>query len=283
MPGPTPRSAGSTRRSSGSERPPGSHKAADRPKIVRIAAATISALPFGTRASTLRMKCTRQRCQLAPSSTAAIAAFSPVCASEMTNCVPASPRAFRVRRNAVQKAPSSESPTAKPSTSRTPSAATPVAMTTGLGDHPPVDPGLAVGGVQEHVGERLLGQAPVAERGHLGVEVGADSTDLGLGDPRIGTEGLDQVVDLPRAHTMQVGLHDHREQCLIDPPSAFQQRGEERPGAQLGDPQLQLTGRGGQDAWPGAVALGGPGIGALMRRRPDHRGDSGNHATCRIG
>ena len=99
-------------------------------KIVRIAAATISALPLGTRASTLRIKCTRQRCQAAPSSTAAMAAFSPVCASEMTSWVPASPRAFSVRRNAVQNAPSSESPTAKPSTSRCPSAATPVAITT---------------------------------------------------------------------------------------------------------------------------------------------------------
>ena len=35
-------------------------------KIVRIAAATISWLPLGTSASTLRMKCTRQRCQAAP-------------------------------------------------------------------------------------------------------------------------------------------------------------------------------------------------------------------------
>jgi hypothetical protein len=40
---------------------------------VRIAAATISLLPLGTRASTLRMKWTRQRCQAAPSSTASIA------------------------------------------------------------------------------------------------------------------------------------------------------------------------------------------------------------------
>ena len=39
----------------------------------------------------------------------------------------------------------------------------------GLGDHPPVDPRLAVGGVQEDVGEGLLGQAAVAERTDLGV------------------------------------------------------------------------------------------------------------------
>jgi hypothetical protein len=52
------------------------------------------------------MKCTRQRCQAAPGSTAPIAALRPVGASEMTRWVPASPRAFSVRRNAVQKAPS---------------------------------------------------------------------------------------------------------------------------------------------------------------------------------
>jgi hypothetical protein len=39
-----------------------------------------------------------------------MAALRPVWASEMTSCTPVSPRAFRLRRNAVQKAPSSESP-----------------------------------------------------------------------------------------------------------------------------------------------------------------------------
>ena len=99
-------------------------------KIVRIAAATISWLPLGTTASTLRMKCTRQRCQAAPMNTEPIAAFRPVWASEMTSWTPPSPRAFSERRNAVQNAPSSLSPTSKPRTSRRPSAVTPVAITT---------------------------------------------------------------------------------------------------------------------------------------------------------
>ena len=51
-------------------------------------------------------------------------------ASEMTSCTPARPRDFSERRNAVQNAPSSLSPTSNPSTSRCPSAATPVATTT---------------------------------------------------------------------------------------------------------------------------------------------------------
>jgi hypothetical protein len=78
----------------------------------------------------LQAQWVRQRCQLAPSRTAPMACLRPVCASEMTSWTPPRPRAFSERRNAVQKAPSSESPTAKPSTSRCPSAATPVAMTT---------------------------------------------------------------------------------------------------------------------------------------------------------
>jgi hypothetical protein len=60
----------------------------------------------------------------------------------------------------------------------------------GLGGHPaapaaPVttDPGLAEGGVEEHIRERDLGQRPVPERRHLDVEVGADPRDLTLGDP----------------------------------------------------------------------------------------------------
>ena len=71
---------------------------------------------------------------------------------------------------------------------------------------------------------------------------------------------------------MQIGLHHHREQGLIDPPAPLQQRGEERPGPQLGDPQLQIPGRRRQDPGAGAVALGGAGIGALVRAGADHRG-----------
>ena len=42
-----------------------------------------------------------------------------------------------------------------------------------LRDDPVVDPGLAVGGVEEHVGEWLFGQRPFAKRSHLGVQIGA--------------------------------------------------------------------------------------------------------------
>jgi hypothetical protein len=74
---------------------------------------------------------------------------------------------------------------------------------------------------------------------------------------------------------VQIGLHHHGEQRLIDPPAALEQRGKKRPGAQLRDPQLQIPGAGGQRPRPGAVALRGPGVGALVRAGADHRGELG--------
>src|SRR5512135_3453434 len=97
--------------------------------MVRTAAATISASPLRTLASTLRRKCTRHLCQLAPCSTAVTAAASPRWASLMT-CTPVSPRSRSERKNSVQNSSVSLSPTAWPSTSRRPSADTPVATTT---------------------------------------------------------------------------------------------------------------------------------------------------------
>src|SRR4029450_13500354 len=139
-------------------------------------------------------------------------------ASAMTRCTPASPRAFRLRKKAVQKAPSSLSPTANPSTSRRPAphtpAATPRAPAHGLGGPPAVAPGLAVGGVHEDGGEPLAGQGSVPEGADLGIQVSADPADLALADPAVGAQRPDQVVDLAGAHPMQIGLHHHREQRL---------------------------------------------------------------------
>ena len=71
----------------------------------------------------------------------------------------------------------------------------------GLGDDPVVYPGLAVGGVQEHIPERLPGQAPVAERRHLGVQVGADAAtsdlEIPLSAPRALTRSSTLRVEVP--------------------------------------------------------------------------------------
>ncbi len=106
------------------------------------------------------------------------------------------------------------------------------------------DAGRAVGGVEEHVRERRVGQGPIGERGDLSVQVHADPRHLGLGDPGNRAQGLDQVVDLAHARPGHVRLHDDREQRLVDPAAALKQAREERPRAQLRDRQLQVPGRG---------------------------------------
>ena len=152
----------------------------------------------------------------------------------------------------------------------------------GLGGHPgalaalaATDAGLAVRRVQEHVGELLLGQVPVGERRDLGVEVRADPGDLGLGDPGVRTQRLDQVIDLPHARAGHVGLHHHREQGLVDPAPPLEQAREERPRPQLGDRQLQIPRRGGQHPGPVPVALHHPGLGALVQAGTDRLGGLG--------
>jgi hypothetical protein len=87
-------------------------------KIERTSVATSDWADFGTRVSRLRMKCVRQRCQLAPGSVAAIASTSPGWASEVTSRTPRRPRATSERRKWSQAAPSSEVTTSRPSDSR---------------------------------------------------------------------------------------------------------------------------------------------------------------------
>jgi hypothetical protein len=70
---------------------------------------------------------------------------------------------------------------------------------------------------------------------------------------------------------VQVRVHNHREQRPIYLPPAFQQRREERPGPQLGDPQLQVTSRAGQGPQPVPVPDAGPRACPLVRQRADHR------------
>jgi hypothetical protein len=120
----------------------------------------------------------RHRCQAAPSRTDPVAAFSPVCASGVTSCIPVRPRPRRERRKAVQNTPDSLSPTPDPRTSRRAVGADPGSDDHGLGGDPaapaapvPAGAGLAERGVQQHVRERRVRQGPVAERGDLDVQV----------------------------------------------------------------------------------------------------------------
>jgi hypothetical protein len=62
---------------------------------------------------------------------------------------------------------------------------------------------------------------------------------------------------------VQVGLHHHREQRLIDPPAPFQQRGKNDPARNLGI-RSSKSPAVVQQPGPVSVALGQSGIGALM-------------------
>ena len=202
--------------------------------------------------------------------------------SEITSWVPPSPRSRRVRRNcrpevlrlgvadrAAQHLPA-------------PVGGHAGGDHHGLGDHPgalavlvAADAGLAVRGVQEHVGERLLAQVAGVERGHVGVQLGADPRDLTLGDPRLGAQRGDQVVDLAGGDAVHVGLHHHRVQRHVDPPPRREQGGEERPGAGLGDLDRQVPSGRGDGLVPGPVAVGRAGLGAFVRVGADVLGRLG--------
>jgi hypothetical protein len=135
----------------------------------------------------------------------------------------------------------------------------------GFGHHPGAFVGFDVGGVEEHVGELDVVQGPVAELGHHHVELAADAAHLTFGDPRLDPQGLDQVVDLAGRHSVDVGLHDHRPQRLVDPPAGFEQGREEAALAELGDLQVHVPGLRRQQPGPVAVAVRGAALGALVR------------------
>src|SRR5918994_863279 len=145
----------------------------------------------------------------------------------------------------------------------------------GSGHDPAVDAALDVGGIGEHVGELDMLEWPVPERVEGAVELGADPRDLALADAGADPEGLHQVIDLAGAHTVDVGLHHHREQGPVDPPAPLQQRREARPSAQLRDLQLDITSRCRQQPRTVTIALGRAAVGPLVRVGADHQGGFG--------
>jgi hypothetical protein len=178
--------------------------------------------------------------------TAGMACLRPVWASETTSWTPWRPRAFSDRRNAVQKAPSSLSPTSKPKDFPAAVGGDPGGDDDRAADHPAVDAGLGVGGVHEQVREGGVRQRARAERRDLGVQLGAAPADLRLGDAGIDAQGADQVVDLAGGGAVDVGLHHDRQQRPVDAPAGFQQRREERALPQFWDAQFDVAGLGGQ-------------------------------------
>ena len=103
-----------------------------------------------------------------------------------------------------------------------------------------------------------------AERADDLVQAGADPRHLRLGDPGLDPHRLDQVIDRPGGDATHVGLHHHRIQRLVDPPPRLEDRREERPFAQLRDPQLHVPGLRREQSRSCTVAVGHPRVGALV-------------------
>lgn len=100
-----------------------------------------------------------------------------------------------------------------------------------LRHHVGTDANLAESRIGEHVRKLGVGQRALAERGHFVVEAGADAGDLGLGNARGHAKGVDEVIDRARGHSVNVGLHHHCVQGLVDTAASFEQAREGRPGS----------------------------------------------------
>ena len=192
----------------------------------------------------------------------------------MTSCTPARPRFFRPVRNARQNISSSLSPTSRPRISRRPSAVTPVATTTALDTTwPRCGAHVQVGRVQVDVGERGVVQGAGAERADHLIEPGADPGHLGLGDPGSPPRATTRSSTRAGGDPVDVGLHHHRVQGLVDPPPRLQDGREERALAQLRDPQLRRRRPGwsatcGRDPLRSVDAV----LGAFVAVGADHLG-----------
>jgi hypothetical protein len=237
-----------------------------------MAAATISADALGTRESTFLMKCTRQRCHDEHRGDGLLEAQVVVGDHQLHAGQAPGPQALEEGgpEGAILGVAHLHAQHFSLASGRDPGS-----HHHGPAHHPAPDPGLEVGGIGEHIGELGVAQGPVAELAQVAVELGAYATDLALGDAGVHAQGFDQVVDLASGHPVHVSLHDHGEQGPVDAPPALQQARVEAAGAQLGDGQLDVAGRGGQQPDAVAVALGDAGLGALVGLGADGRAGLG--------
>ena len=106
--------------------------------------------------------------------------------------------------------------------------------------------------IEEQVGVAAL-ERPLSERLDLLVEAGADARDLALGDAQ--PERLDDLVDLARRDTGDVGLLDHRHQRLLGTLARLQEAREVAALADLRDLQLDLARPGVPAPRPIPVAM----------------------------
>ena len=123
---------------------------------------------------------------------------------------------------------------------------------------------IEIRGIQVHIGVAAALQWPIQEGLHLLVDLLTDATHLRLGDAALGAQRRHQGIDLAGGDAVDVGLHDHRVQGLIDPAARLQDRGNEAAGSQFGDLQREITHLGGEGAGAVAVAIPQALVGSLM-------------------
>ena len=208
-----------------------------------------------------------------------IACFKPSWASEITRRTPVRPRFTRLRRNAVQKARSSDGPTSMPEH-------LPIALARDadgddrrLAHHAAIDPHLVVRGIDPQI-PVLARERPRAKRRHHGIELAADARHLRLRDA-VQAERLHQLVDLPRRDAVHVGFLHDRQQRVLGPPARLQQRREIRPRPHLRNRQLDRAHPRVPRPHPAPVAIRGPLGRPLVPLRPNQPGDLRFHQRLR--
>ena len=148
-------------------------------------------------------------------------------------------------------------------------------------DDPPALALLEVGGVEPEIGPFAL-QGAVQEGIHPLVDVLAEPADAAFGDP-VQPHGLDEVLDAPGGDTADPGFLDHRDEGFFGGFPRLQEGREVAALAQLGDPELQRTESGVENAVTVAVAIGAPFVGSFMSSRADAAFDVGLHQELHNG
>jgi hypothetical protein len=142
--------------------------------------------------------------------------------------------------------------------------------------HHPVELSYFVEGrIEDHIGALVLDWAG-AKRINLVVERLAQPADLGLRDA-VDPQRLDEIIDLARAHALDVGLDHDRVQRSLGAPTRLEQAREIGAARDLGDLELDGADPSVPGAGPVAVSIGAAVRAALVGQSADLRADLGLH------
>ncbi len=179
------------------------------------------------------------------------------------------------RKKRVQNASSSEDPQSTPSTRRSPKGSDAHRHHTGDGGDPVELSDLVKGGIEDHIGARLVDRSR-SERLDLLVPHLAEPTDLRLGDA-VDPQRFDEVVDLAGGNAFDVGLDHDRVQGPLGPATGLEQTREVGAAGDLGDLEFDGPDAGVPGAGAIAVSLRAALGAALVGQGADLGADLGLH------